>query len=162
MGGKSTGLLHYRGDHGLARNASKTLYTALVSIKTFIKWAVHRELLGRNPLAVCKVSTPYVPPKTSATLEEVNRILQAASGAGRAQYAMLAFSGIRAGELQHLRPRDVDLEGGWIHVRARKVPIHPRLVEILKSLPKAAGPYFFCAAASPRYPRGDPLPTSST
>jgi integrase len=155
----------YRGERQEGRSA-KTLYTGLVIVKTFIKWAVHRDLLGRNPLAVCKVSTPYVPPKTSATLEQVNRILEASTGARRAQYAMLAFSGIRAGELQHLRPQDVDLQGTWIHVRAhgdwqpktrraRKVPIHPRLVEILKSLTKAAGPYFFCAAASPKYPKGD-------
>ena len=79
---------------------------------------------------------------------------------------MLAFSGIRAGELQHLRPQDVDLAGNWIHVRAhgdwqpktrraRKIPIHPRLAEILKSLPKSSGDVLLLLGVQvPSIPRG--------
>ena len=163
----AAGFDDYRVERHKGRSA-KTLYTGLVIVKTFVKWAVHRELLDRNPLAVCKVTAPYVPPKASATLEQVNRVLEAAAGRRRAQYALLAFTGLRAGEMQHLRLQDVDLVGRWVHVRAhgdwvpktrqaRKVPIHPRLAEILKALPKAAGPYIFCKTASPEYPDGGHL-----
>ena len=64
----------------------------------------------------------------------------------RSQLAVLAFTGMRAGELQRLRPEDVDLVGGWVHIRSRpgaetktresrKVPIHPRLRAVLEALP---------------------------
>jgi integrase len=146
----------------------KTVYTGLVIVKTFVKWVVQRELLNKNPLVICKVTVPYSAPKASATLEQVNLILPKATGPRQIQFALLAFSGIRAGELQHLRPQDVDLVGNWIHVRAhgdwqpktrraRKIPIHPRLAEILKTLVKSTGPYFFCAAPSPKHPKGDNL-----
>ena len=155
----------YRGERQIGRSA-KTVYTGLVIVKTFIKWAVNRELLPRNPLSVCKVTTPYVPPKSSATLEQVDQILQQATGTRKTQYALLGFSGIRAGELQNLRRQDVDLAGNWIHIRAhgdwqpktrqaRKIPIHPRLAQILSPLRESGGPYFFCAAPSPKYPEGD-------
>jgi integrase len=89
-------------------------------------------------------------------LEQVNLILQRATGVCRAQYAVLSFTGIRAGELQHLRPQDVDLANNWIHIRThagwkpktgrdRRVPIHPRLAEILKAQPRSEGVYVFCA-----------------
>jgi len=79
--------------------------------------------------------------------------------------AVLAFTGMRSGELQHLRKEDVDLAGDWIHIVnrpgaetktrcSRKVPIHPRLHQILKSAPKSWGPWFFTAEPSNKYPNG--------
>ena len=69
-------------------------------------------------------------------------ILNKAINPRLAQVAALAFSGVRVGELGMLRPCDVDLIGGWIHVvgrdgwipktrEARKIPIHPRLRSLL-------------------------------
>lgn len=146
----------------------KTLYAGLIIVKTMMKWSGLRGLLDRNPLVICKVTEPYIPPKMAVTLAQVNVVLESATGSRRAQYALLAFSGVRAGELQHLRHQDVDLAGNWIHVRAhgnwqpktrqaRKIPIHPRLVEVLKTQPKSTGVFFFCAAPSPKYPKGDHL-----
>jgi integrase len=78
---------------------------------------------------------------------------------------MLAFTGMRAAECQHLLPKDVDLEQGWIHIvsrdgaetktgESRKVPIHPRLATFLKQLPKHRGEWFFTAQPSPKFPQG--------
>jgi integrase len=79
---------------------------------------------------------------------------------------MLAYSGLRAGELQMLRPQDVDLGNGWIHVtahddwvpktrQARKVPIHPKLGEYLGTMPTVGGrARYFEALPSPKYPKG--------
>lgn len=157
----------YRVTRGEKRS-DKTAYVALMVIKTFLNWVVRRELLDRNPLRACKVSEPYVAPKTSATLEQVNQILTAAAGVRQIQYAILAFTGLRAGELQHLRPQDVDVKNGWIHVRAhgdwqpktrraRKIPIHPRLSGYLAAILTTSKPYYFCAATSVKYPKGDHL-----
>jgi integrase len=57
---------------------------------------------------------------------------------------------MRSGESQQLRPKDVDLDGGWIHIvsregaetktgQSRKVPTHSRLRVILESVPKENG-----------------------
>ena len=73
---------------------------------------------------------------------------------------------MRAGELQRLRPEDVDMVGGWIHIRSRpgaetkiresrKVPIHPRLRMELEVLPRTRRPWLFTAAPSKKFPGGE-------
>jgi integrase len=69
----------------------------------------------------------------------------------------LAKTGLRPGELAHLLIEDLDLAGGWLHVRGkpelgwsvktgrdRRVPLVPELVEVIRSmvLGRAAGPVF--------------------
>ena len=82
------------------------------------------------------------------------------------QFALLAFTGTRAGECRNLRATDVDFENGWIHIRSRpgfetkngedrKVPMHPRLRSILESQPRQRSGWFFRALPSDRYPKGD-------
>jgi integrase len=79
---------------------------------------------------------------------------------------VLAFTGMRAGECQHLLPEDVDLDGGWIHIisregaetktrESRKVPLHARLTAILRQLPKSRGLWYFTAQPSRNFPVGD-------
>ena len=79
--------------------------------------------------------------------------------------ALLAFTGIRSGEMQRLRVEDVDLTGNWIQVvsrrggetktrKSRRIPIHPRLRQILSGLPRSAGSWFFTAEPSPKFPDG--------
>ena len=135
--------LDYRAERQIALS-DKTLYTRLVIIKTFINWCCGAgELLDKNPLKSCKVSTPYVSPKFTPTPAQVVLILTKATNPRLTQYAALALTGLRVGELSMLRPMDVDLKEGWIHVvaregwipktrQARKIPIHPRLMEMLK------------------------------
>lgn len=80
----------------------------------------------------------------------MDRILGALAGADRAMVAVLAFTGMRSGELQRLRREDVDLAGGWIHIRSRpgyetknrrsrKVPIAKRLRPTLEARPRRPG-----------------------
>src|SRR4051794_38093331 len=154
--------------------SERSMYTGLTIVKSFMKWcaAPGREYLARNPVVACKVPEPYAAPKFSPTRRQVAAILAAATGAARAQYALLAYTGLRAGEMRMLRPRDVDLQRGWVHVvgrpgwvpktrQARKVPVHPLLMEYLTayvaSLPKSAAepPSFSRAAPSRKYPLGD-------
>jgi integrase len=73
---------------------------------------------------------------------------------------------MRAGECQHLRPEDVDLDEGWIHVvsrpgaetktgNSRKVPVHPRLRKVLEGLSGNRRTWFFTAQPSEKFPDGD-------
>ena len=101
----------------------------------------------------------------SSDLEQINKILDAASAVRMPLVATLAFAGMRAGELQHLLITDVDLESGWIRIVSRpgvetktgeswRVPIHPRLMAILKVLPRSRGSWFFTAQPSLRHTDG--------
>ena len=99
-------------------------------------------------------------------MEQINEILQKSTVQRRAQFAVLAFTGMRSGEVQRLKPEDLDLDGNWIHIvsrdggetktgHSRKVPIHTRLRPFLERLPKRERPWLFTAAASRKYPEGN-------
>jgi len=135
------------------------LYNHAVIIKGFLKWCVDRDLPATNPLRGCKFSKPPRKSQMAPTLDQVNQILDKAPEPLKTYLAVLALTGMRLGELQHLRPEDLDLAGNWIHIvprqdwqpknrTARKIPIHPRLRLFLEALPKAKGPYLFGAQRS--------------
>jgi integrase len=144
----------------------KTLYTEGVILKQFFSWAKTRKLLADNPLAEVKLKKPMFVAKPAPNLDEVNALLAVARDPLRQHLAVLAFTGMRAGELQRLRPEDVDLDGNWIHIvsrdgaetktrRSRKVPIHPRLRPVFEGLPRRARPYLFTSQPSQKYPEGN-------
>ena len=88
-------------------------------IKQMLKWCVSRELIDRSPLPNYKIEKPAREPKPSPAFEELQRILRASTSGRRVLLQILAFTGVRSGEMQRLLKEDVDLESGWIHVRSR-------------------------------------------
>lgn len=143
----------------------KTVYCDGVIIKQIFKWARTRKLIIDNPLADITLNKPPLEPKAGPSLTQVNEILARAKEPLRGQLAVLAFTGMRAGELQRLRVKDVDLVGGWLHIvsrpggetktrTSRKVPIHPRLRTVLEALPTERREWLFTAGPSPKYPEG--------
>lgn len=152
----------YRAERRAARHR-KTVWCEGIVIKQLFKWAKTRKLVAHNPLADVKLDKPPLEPKEGPSL--AHAILAAADEPLRSQLAVLAFTGMRAGELQRLRPEDVDPAGGWVHVlrpgaetktrESRKVPVHPRLRAVLAGLPPARRPWLFTAGASKKYPAGD-------
>ena len=162
------GVRHYDGYRD-ARDAvvdAMTVYNDSVIVKLFFKWCKSRDRVAANPVADVRLKKPYREPKGGPALADVDRVLAALPAAARAPVAVLAFTGMRAGELQRLTPADVDLVGGWLHVvsrpgletktgRSRKVPVHQRLRAVLAGLPARRRPWLFTAPRSPRYPRGD-------
>ena len=135
-------------------------------IKHFLGWCEEREFIPRNPLWKTKIPRPKPKARKAPSLENVNAALQLASDLRTPQLAFLAFTGARAGECRNLRCLDVDLDGGWIHIRSRlgfetkngedrKVPLHPRLRSILEDLATQRNCWFFRALPSNRYPNGD-------
>jgi integrase len=144
--------------------SAKSIYNESVIIKQLLKWCKSRRLIAENPLTDIKLCKPPVQPAERPSIEQVNSILAACREPLRSILSVLAFSGMRVGQLQRLRPEDVDMLGNWIYIQPVegaktahlvKVPIHPRLRPLLKRLPKRERPWFFTAASSRRYPDGD-------
>jgi integrase len=138
----------------------KTLYTEGVVVKQFFKWCRTRRLIAENPIEHVKLGKPRLEPKGGPGLAQVDQVLRALDEPNRTMVATLAFTGMRDGELQRLKPEDLDLAGGWLHVRSRegaetktrlsrKVPVHPRLRPLLAALPKRprAGLFTDCGGA---------------
>ena len=142
----------------------KSMHNEAVMLKTLFKWAKQRKYIKENPLAEMKFQRPRLEPRGGPTQAEVERILMTSGEPRHTQYAALAFTGMRSGELQRLRVEDLDFTGNWIHIvsregaetktgYSRKVPIHPLLKPLLQALPKT-GPWLFTAPASRKYPQG--------
>ena len=80
-------------------------------------------------------------------------------------FALLADTGMRIGELQHLTWNDVDFKRNLLHIRPkagwkpktgdqRSVPLSPTLKQLLEQLPRLCE-WVLTAPPSTRYPRGD-------
>jgi integrase len=154
----------YRVERAKVRHR-KTMYVEGVVLKQWAKWCKSRRLVAENPLAEVKLVKPIPAPRGGPSLEQVNLVLGAAAEPLRSQLAVLAFTGARSGELQRLRPEDIDLAGGWVHIvsragaetktrMSRKVPIHSRLRAVLEALPATRRTYLFVAGPSDKFPAG--------
>jgi integrase len=132
----------------------KTLYNHAVIVKSFIKWCKSRKLMQENPIADFKLCKPPLQPKPGPSLQEFKLILGAVAEADRTAITVLAFTGMRSGELQRLQVQDLDLVGNWLHVvsragletktgYSRKVPIHQRLRPMLEPLARHPGQWLF-------------------
>ena len=152
----------YRADRR-QNHSPKSMFNDGVIIKQFIRWCRTRRLIADNPLEECKLRKPPMVPKDRPSLAQVDQVLAAGPEPLRTYLATLAFTGMRSGQLQRLRPRDVDLDGNWITIQPVPgakthvpvtVPIHPRLRPILEAVSKRSRPWFFTAGPSNRYPDG--------
>jgi integrase len=132
-----------------ATSINKTLTTLAAILET----AVEYELIDRNPARGRRRRLPAVAPRRS-WLDRADHIAALLDGAGklddkarvyrgqrRALLATLTFGGLRLGEVQALRWRDVDLARGTITVRAAKTDAGVRVVNILLVLSDELGDY---------------------
>jgi integrase len=146
-----------------AKKHRKTVYTQSIVIKQFMKWARTRKLIAENPLAEVKIDKPKLEKHPGPNLDQVNQILAAAPEPLTSMFTMLAFTGIRSGELMRLRKEDVDLDGNWLHVRSpeggetknhlsRKVPIHVRLRPVVQAWLKVGWQCLYSGESSEKVP----------
>ena len=146
-------------------HAERTVFHESVVVKQFIKWCKQRRMLSNNPLEDYRLEKPKQHSKGGPSLDQVNQILSMAKEPRRTQYAVLAFTGMRSGELQHLQRDDLDLDANWLHIVSRpgaetktreswRVPIHARLRSLLERMPKTKHTWLFVASPSNRYPAG--------
>lgn len=147
--------------------AATTLYHETVVVKQLCNFAVLRGYLQHNPLRQLKIRRPKPTEQPCFTLARVEAIL-ASAGAYADLYELAAFTGLRIGEIKWLTWDDVEFDdagGGFIHVRAkpgrwkpkdgedRKVPIHPRVANLLARLPRRHK-FVFTARPCKEHPRG--------
>jgi integrase len=144
--------------------ADKTRHHESVVIKQLVNWACARGIISDNPLKALRLPKARARPQPCFLLEQVDAVLRAANEPSRSMFAVLAFTGMRVGELQWLSWDDIDFERSVIHVRSKErwspksgrdrvVPTHPRVRSVLELLPKGHR-WVFTAAPSEKYPEG--------
>jgi len=131
--------------------ASKSVYTTLTVCKQVFKWAWRVKLLTQYELAGAELPSARPRPQPCFTTEQVEQLRAATEGVTRDAITILAYSGMRVGELEQLRWADVLLDRGELgvfHIRRggsstttkdkdeRFVPVHPEIRPVLDRLPR--------------------------
>ncbi len=130
----------------LAGKKPKTIKNYIGLLKTVLNKAVEWDLIDFNPVAKVK------PPKVVKTFnffnqDEIKRLIDEAEEPLKTGIFILVSTGMRRGELFHLRCRDVDLENNKIRVwaydgfspkgkRPRSIPISANLRKVIAKLLK--------------------------
>ena len=133
------------------------------------KWAASAaaQLIPTNPLAGVSLDDPPPTWQPCFTPAQIGNLLEKADARQLPIYAVMAYAGLRFGEVRDLLWQDIHWEGqcGFIVVqrggsdgktksgRIRRIPIHPKLAQILKSLPQRFD-RVFTANPSSKYPDG--------
>lgn len=125
----------------------KTAYTDALVIKNAFKWAskAGRALLVRNPALDWETTEPVKPKRKAYMAAEVAKLESNVRPWLRPVVTILAWTGMRIGELIHLRWADVDFKQQVINIRVqdewkpkgrrdRTVPMHPKVETALKGL----------------------------
>jgi len=132
--------------------SDKTRYDRRVIILQLAKWATERaELLTKNPLRHVKMKKPEWATQPCFTPEQVEDMLDRVEPGMREMIMVLAYTGIRFGELRELCWDDIDLKQGthgFVTIRrggaagrtkgkrSRQIPLHPDLAAMLRARPR--------------------------
>lgn len=150
----------------------KTVLNHAVIIRQIVNFALSRKMITTDPLQGITFEKVKPKPQPWWQWEQVEQIL--AASAGHRHYhpalVMLARTGMRVGELEHLMWADVDLENGVFHIRAKEiapgiwwtpktgnarvVPISTPVRDLLERQPRHCR-WVFAARRSKKYPNGD-------
>ena len=106
------------GERG-SRLAPTTARIALITLNQICRFAVRRGWLSENPVMRLEPGEkPRWKPGNVAILEgaDLARVLEYCCGSYRLMFEVLAYSGLRIGELLGLTWADVDLHNGTLHV----------------------------------------------
>lgn len=98
----------------------RTINIEVSSLKTMLNQAVKWDMLSENPMTAVEYLKEEDSKKVRAlTEEEVQRLLDAASGWFRPVLLTAIYSGLREGELITLEWDDVDFDVGALHIRGK-------------------------------------------
>jgi integrase/recombinase XerD len=125
----------------------KTAYSDAITIKNLFKWASKpgRSILVRNSALDWETVQPVKPKRKAYTADEVAKLEVGVREWLRPVVTVLAWSGMRIGELINLRWSDVDFTQQLINIRVqedwkpkgrrdRAVPMHPKVEAALRTL----------------------------
>jgi len=145
-----------------------TIYDRLILVKQFFKWAAKSGKIIVNPVAEAEIAEPESAIQPCFTPAQIKTLLTRAHPHERAIYTMMAFTGMRFGEIRDLRWTDLLLEEGsygFVVIqrggsgettkgrRIRRIPIHPKLRSAIDRLPRKFE-RVFTARPSEKYPDG--------
>lgn len=153
---------------------AKTRADRLMIVKQWFKWATLKAkppLLTINPIAHEEIEEAESDPQPCFTPEQVCKLLEMANSDHRPIYAVMAYLGLRFGEVQELKWSDFKFSQGafgWVTISrgggsnettkgrgSRRIPLKEELRRILDQLPRRDGGRLFHQAASTKYPNGD-------
>ncbi len=150
-------------------DALKTRYTRLTIVKQAFKWAYEHSLLSEYPLRKVRLKAPPSSQQPCFTPVQIAKLLNHADPLHEgAAFAIMAYAGLRVGEVRDLRWSNVMLDAGdhgMLEIRhggsrdstknqsTRHIPIHSELRICLNTLPKDFE-RVFTARPSARYPEG--------
>lgn len=132
----------------------KTAYNDVLVVKNALKWGsrASRAYFKINPALDWETPEPVKPKRRCYTADEVAKLEVGVRNWLKPIVITLAWTGMRIGELIHLRWQDLDFTQKVIHIRMREdwkpkgradrmVPMHPKVEAILKAQP--VGMYVF-------------------
>lgn len=113
-----------RGDNAKRQNTKKTADNNLVILRAFFNYCVELKKMRTNPIRESKHGVQVFFDERQPTIEtytctEFAALVKKAPPQVALKVRFLAASGLRIDELAHLEPGDVDLEYGWLNVRAK-------------------------------------------
>ena len=144
----------------------------LTLVKQIYKWATFTAkppLLTINPIAGEVVPEAEDAPQPCFDPEQVAMLLAKADDHHRPIWAVMAYLGLRFGEVRDLRWSDFDFKhgkNGWVNIqrggsgdktkgkKSRRIPLHPELRKILDALPHHEDGLLFHQQPSLKYPEG--------
>lgn len=124
--------------------APNTLYQALTTVRSFLRWAHQEGYLLVDPSRNLAIARPPAPFRPLLTQEQVRRLLESPrrdTPLGLRDSALLEIlygTGVRRGEAANLDLADLDLRGSALLVRRgkgardRMLPLGAHLVEVLE------------------------------
>ncbi|MDR2554252.1 MAG: tyrosine-type recombinase/integrase [Fibromonadaceae bacterium] len=120
----------------LAKKAGGTARRAVVTLRSFFKWVAQSyDITLRNPFTGVVTAKPKAEPREFWTLEECEKIIEAASDEEyKCWFALMAYAGLRKEEARHLKTKNI--EGGKISLigkggKIAVLPISSRLKNYL-------------------------------
>jgi len=144
--------------------SESTRYHHTKLVNQFGKYLERSRIISKNPFSLAGYRAPEKKTLPFFTLKEVEEILNIANLYERRIFESFAFTGLRFNELAFLTWDDVDLKANQLSVtpkgnfriknrKPRIVPIHDRVHDILKSMPRNHK-WVFTARRSKKYPDG--------
>lgn len=152
--------------------ADKTQYDRLVVVRQIFKWGFRSRLLPRNPLAGISMKKPSPELQPCFSPKQIGQLLEAAEPWLKPIVALMAYTGMRFGEVRDLRWSDLLLDQGphgMVLVRRggsdgqtknksmRRIPIHAELRPILDALPRVDDRVFVAPPSGHNPDGGGPL-----
>jgi integrase len=134
-------------------------------ISEFGSYLVSEHLIDKNPFDISKLRKPQKIPWPWFTYSQVETILDLASDKDKKIFEVLAYTGMRIGELKRLSWSHIDFKRNILLVestpdnptkgkRSREIPMHDKVLEVLSKIEPKVG-LVFNSGKSYKHPNGD-------